>query len=82
MFNIVSSTALNLNVLVFCLDETESADASPYSAHNQCSRWMKYTFVHVLDPLGVLMCSNRLIPEVFHVALQDLCVVKFRDIFI
>ena len=80
MFKVVSLTALHLNVQF--LEETGSADASPYDAHKQCSRWMKYFSFHALDPLGVFLCSNRLIPEVFRVALQDLCVVKFQDIFI
>ena len=80
LFNVVSSTALHINVQF--LEETGSADTSPCNAQQHCSRWMKYFCFHALDPLCVFLCSNRIISEVFLVALQDLRVVKFRDIFI
>ena len=80
LFNVISSTALHINVRF--LEETGNGDASPYNAQQHCSRWMKYFCFHALDPLCVFLCSNKIIFEVFRVALQDLRVVKFRDIFI
>ena len=79
LFNVVSSTALHLNV---GFKKKLGMLTHLHSAQKHCSRWIKYLGFHALNPLGVFLCSNGLIPTVYRVALQDLLVVQFWDIFI
>ena len=79
LFNVVSSTTLHLNV---GFQKKLGMLTHLHNAQKHCSRWMQYLGFHALNPLGIFLCSNGLIPEVYRVALQDLLVVQFRDIFI
>ena len=79
LFNVVSSTALHLNV---GFKKKLGMLTHLHSAQKHCSRRMKYLGFHALNPLSVFLCSSGLIPTVYRVALQDLLVVQFWDIFI
>ena len=79
LFNVVSSTSLHLNV---GFQKKLGMLTHLHSAKKHYSRWMKYLGFHALNPLGVFMCSNGLIWEVYRVPLQGLLVVQFQDIFI
>ena len=52
------------------------------SVGNRCLGWMDYFCCHGLDPLGNSLSSTRLIPEVYHVALQELFGMKVLGIII
>ena len=52
------------------------------SAQNRCSGWLDHFGYHALDLLGNSLCNTRLIPRVYHFALQDLFGVEDRGIFV
>ena len=69
MFNVVSSTFLQRT----CCNLEELGLLMHFrSAQNRCSGRLEYFGYHALDLLGNSLCYTRLIPRVYHFALQDL----------
>ena len=79
MFNVVSSTFLQRT---WCILEELGMLTHLRSAQNRCLGRLDYFGYHAFDLLGDSLCYSRLIPGVYHFALQDLFGVEDRGIFV